>query len=129
MDIQESPITFLIIYYQDCGSPCCFSIISLRCEFAMATIYHDDLSSKLPKWNENKRQYKVKFPRGILLVSIYVEKLTFFLGGLQQSRGSERVSGVCCAFFSFDTIVVPNLAPTPTNSASSLPSTQVWTFT
>ena len=53
------------------------------------------------------------------------KKKTLFFGVVQQSRGSESLRRVWFAFFSFDTMVVPNLAPTPTNSAFSMPSTQV----
>jgi hypothetical protein len=52
-----------------------------------------------------------------------------FVGGVQQSAGSDRESLIRLACFSFDTMVRPNRAPTPTNSASSSPSTQVCTFT
>jgi hypothetical protein len=53
------------------------------------------------------------------------KKKTLFFGALQQSRGSERIRCRWFAFFSFDTMGVPNLAPTPTNSSLSMPLTQV----
>ncbi|WVZ10071.1 hypothetical protein V8G54_014601 [Vigna mungo] len=67
----------------------------------------------------------VQLPRSTMMTSPTI----LFFGGLQQSRGSERIRRVCFAFFSFDTMALPNLAPTPTNSASSTPLTQVCTFT
>lgn len=57
------------------------------------------------------------------------KRKTFFLGGVQQSEGSERVRRVRLACFSFETMVGPNRAPTPTNSSSSVLLIQVCTFT
>jgi len=60
----------------------------------------------------------------------YIIKLnTLFLGLLQQSGGSAMATLVWLARFSFDSNVGPNLAPTPTYSPLSTPSTEIGTLT
>lgn len=135
--IADIPITFLVVHNENSWSTSSFCEICLGCEFAVPSIHHYYFSSKLIRPNQSITWtlaainiFSALAWLCIISKSVWYEKTkTLFFVGLQQSRGSESDRRIWFAFFSFDTMLVPNHTPTPTNSAFSMPSTQVWTFT
>lgn len=133
--LRKSTWTCLVVYYEDSWSTSIFCNICFGSETAIASVHQDGLTSELSHIRNLNVEFAIqmtivlRFPTKYALNKRNKCEPTLFLGLLQQSGGSAKASLVWLARFSFDSNVGPNRAPTPTNSVTSIPSTQIGIFT